>query len=202
MLNIFYAFFMQQESIDRWNKSKSIETEYVSGHCLQVAVFTHALCTLENKLSDNKKSLDANYAAVCAMFHDFSESICEDMNSKFKKMSPTFAKLSEALEAESLNFLYNQAPPLLEEVYHPILFQKQALSDEVNTLIKAADLLSALAKAKQEFRCGNLDFKKPVNDITLRLEGFAEKFPSVRYFLDDVMPSFGYSVDDLLDLVK
>lgn len=202
MLNNFYAFFMQQESIDRWSKSKSIEKEYVAGHCLQVAVFAHALCTLENKMSGDESRYDANYAAVCAMFHDFSESICEDMNSKFKKMSPKFAELSESLEKESLKFLYEQSPPLLEDTYRPIIFQKEELPSDLKQIIKASDLLSALAKAKQEMRCGNLDFKKPVVDITHALEKYTEQFPSVKYFLDNVIPSFGYSVDDLLDMVK
>ena len=196
----FFALLSHLPKIDRWNKSKSIDTEYLSTHSLQVAMFTLTLAMIEKKLDHSFE--DCPYElAVAAMFHDASEVISEDVNGLYKKMSPRIAELTKELEQEACSILLETIPVNLKDDFESLIFQKQHISKKGNDLIKAADDLSALAKAKEELRCGNLDFKTSANRLNTVLKEKGLKYKSVSFFLNVFMPAFDSPIDDMVHML-
>ncbi len=196
----FFALLSHLPKIDRWNKSKSIDTECLSTHSLQVAMFTLVLAMLEREFDSSFE--DCPYElSVAAMFHDVSEVIAEDVNGLYKKMSPRIAELTKELEQEACTILLDSLPDVLKENFESLIFQKDHISKKGNALIKVADDLSAFAKAKEELRCGNLDFKTSVNRLQRVLQIKSKDMKSVSFFLKIFMPAFDSPIDDMVHML-
>lgn len=197
----FFALLSHIPKIDRWNKSKCIDIESLSSHSLQVSMFTYTLACLEKKFNPDF-SEDPYELAFTALFHDVSEVISEDVNGLYKQMSPKIQELSQQIEQESCEILFRTVPKSLSAEFQNLIFQKKGMSVVGRKLIKAADTLSALAKATEEMRCGNLDFKTSVKNLKEMVESSGKLFQSVQYFTDIFMPAFDMPVDDLIPLLK
>jgi len=146
--------------------------------------------------------LDPNEMAVLACFHDVGEVISEDVNSLYKRLSPKIERLSRELEQESLNVIYNTLPDELKAEYKALIFQKEHQSVKAINLLKFADILSALAKASEELRCGNQDFKTPFEQLTIKANTYRKDFKSADYFIDKFLPAFSKSIDSMIELLE
>jgi 5'-deoxynucleotidase len=63
--------------------------------------------------------------------------------------------------------------------------------------VKAADKLSALVKCIEEERAGNTEFLKARLSTENMLEKMAAEMPEVRDFMEEFLPSYGKTLDEL-----
>ena len=71
------------------------------------------------------------------------------------------------------------------------------MDPEYKQIVKAADLLSAYLKAKDELRFGNHEFDHVVERLSIMIQNFAEDMPEVEFFLETFAELCAVSVDEL-----
>ena len=64
----FYAYLYRLRLIQRWVLMRSTVPENVAEHSFQVALLTHALCTIGHEVFG--KEVDTGRAVILALFHD------------------------------------------------------------------------------------------------------------------------------------
>jgi 5'-deoxynucleotidase len=162
-------------------------------HSYEVSVIAHALGIISNRLYDN--DIDANALAISALYHDCSEVLTGDLPSPIKyhnkKIRDAYKEVEYTAEREMLSTL----PVELQEDYRNHLLHENIPSEFVK-LIKAADIIASLIKCKAEINAGNSEFKQAVQDTGERLAQMA--MPEVDYFLENFLPSFDLTLDELI----
>ena len=193
MNNHFFAYLSKMRWIYRWGMKRNAIQENVMEHSYEVAVLTHALAIIARRIF--AKDIDANAAAVTAMYHDSSEALTGDLPSPIKyhnkRLRDAYKEVEHAAELEMLSTL----PEALREDYQDYLLH-QRQTDEVKQFIKAADLIASMIKCKAELNAGNTEFSKAVIDVEQRLQKMA--MPEVTYFLETFMPSYDLTLDELI----
>ncbi len=180
--------------IKRWALMHSIKSENVAEHSHQVAVIAHLLAVVKNTYFNG--NLDADKVATAALYHEVSETKLQDINHVTKYHNPAltaeFKKLEAIAEQECLATL----PKKLQPLFANLLIQNN-VDPEHKRIVKAADLLSAYLKAKDELRFGNHEF----DHVALRLEAMIKEFavdmPEVQFFIDSFVELCAVNVDEL-----
>ena len=189
-MNRFYAMISRMKYIDRWGLMNNTKTENISEHSLDVAILSHALVSIANvRLGED---LDADKAAVIALFHDAGEIITGDMPTPIKYYNPEIKNAYKAVEKVAEDRLISMLPDDLKEVYRPIITNNDAVLEQY---VKAADKLSALIKCIEEVRMGNNEFLK-AKDATEQAINKME-LPALRIFMDECMPAYYLTLDEL-----
>ncbi len=185
----YFAMLSRMKHINRWGLMRNTRSENLSEHSLETAFIAHALCIISNERLKTK--LDANEAAVRAMFHDTTEIITGDMPTPVKynndEIKSAYKKIEEAAGEKLLGMLPEDIRPHYEKIYAEPM-------DEIGKLVKAADKISALIKCIEERRMGNSEFSFAEKAT---LESINEmKNPAVEIFLEEFLPSFGLTLDE------
>ncbi|WP_264296862.1 5'-deoxynucleotidase [Gallaecimonas mangrovi] len=172
----------------------NVQSENVAEHSLQVAMVAHALALIKNHCFDGK--VDPNRVATLALFHDASEVLTGDLPTPVKYYNPAIADEYKKIEAVAEERLVNMAPEALRAAYQQLFMVGQD-EQELHSIVKDADTLCAYLKCLQELNMGNHEFTQAKS----RLEAMINKRmnPSVRYFLEEFVPSFSLSLDDIAD---
>ena len=193
MNNHFFAYLSKMCWIYRWGMKRNAIQENIMEHSYEVSVIAHALGIISNRLYDN--NIDANALAISALYHDCSEVLTGDLPSPIKyhnkKIRDAYKEVEYTAEREMLSTL----PVELQEDYRNHLLHENIPSDFVK-LIKAADIIASLIKCKAEINAGNSEFKQAVQDTGERLTQMA--MPEVDYFLENFLPSFDLTLDELI----
>ena len=193
MNNHFFAYLSKMRQIYRWGMKRNAIQENVMEHSYEVSVITHALGIIGNRFYG--KDVDANAAAVAALYHDSSEVLTGDLPSPIKyhnkKIRDAYKEVEYTAEREMLTTL----PAELRDDYRDYLLHDK-LSAEVTKLIKAADLIASLVKCKAEIKAGNAEFVQADVDTEARLKAMA--MPEVDYFIETFLPSFDLTLDELI----
>jgi 5'-deoxynucleotidase len=187
----FFAFISRMRYISRWGLMRNTVTENIQEHSLDVAVIAHALAMIRNTYFGGE--LDPNRAAIIGVFHDASEIFTGDMPTPVKHFNPNFKRSFHQLEDRARRKLLDMLPPELAENYGPIFFFED--QEEYVQLIKAADKISALTKCLEEIKSGNLEFRRAGAEHEEQLS--RSTLPEVRYFLDNFLPGYKLSLDEL-----
>ena len=193
MNNHFFAYLSKMRWIYRWGMKRNAIQENIMEHSYEVSVIAHALGIISNRLYDN--DIDANALAISALYHDCSEVLTGDLPSPIKyhnkKIRDAYKEVEYTAEREMLSTL----PVELQEDYRNHLLHENIPSEFVK-LIKAADIIASLVKCKAEINAGNSEFKQAVQDTGERLTQMA--MPEVDYFLENFLPSFDLTLDELI----
>lgn len=188
----FFAFLSRMKYIARWGLMRNTQPENIQEHSLQVAVIAHALALIRNKLFDGNVNPDR--IAVLGMFHDSNEIITGDMPTPIKYFNPEISKVYKDIENISKSKMLSMLPDELKEDYSSIFFHEDN-DPECWKIVKAADRISAYIKCIEEVKAGNKEFKKASDTI---LKSVSEiNLPEVRYFMDNFIPSFSLTLDEL-----
>lgn len=190
MMNRFFAMISRMKYIDRWGLMNNTKTENISEHSLETAILAHALVNIANvRLNEH---LDADRAAVIAMFHDASEIITGDMPTPIKYYNPEIKNAYKTVEKVAEQRLLSMLPEDLQAVYRPVISNEDAVLERY---VKAADKLSALIKCIEEVRMGNNEFLKAKESTEQAIEQM--ELPALKIFMEECIPSYYLTLDEL-----
>ncbi len=187
----FFAMMSRMKYINRWSLMNNTRQENISEHSLTVAMLAHALTVISNRRLGSQ--LDAEHAAVIAMFHDCSEIITGDLPTPIKYSSKTLRNAYKDIEREASEHLLSSLPDDLRQEYQELLLPQEE-DPRLLRLVKAADKLSALIKCIEEEQMGNTEFGKAKGEILAGLERM--QLEEVRIFMEDFLPSYSLSLDE------
>ncbi len=186
----FFAYLSKMKHIKRWGLMRNIETENIKEHSFDVAVIAHALASIENEYFGGK----IDEAAVClaALFHEAGEIITGDLPTPIKNFSPKIREAYGEVEDIALEKILSMLPPELKIKYAPHIRHEGKTEYR---FVKAADKLAAYIKCVEELKGGNTEFEKAKLRIEEELR--ENKLPSVSYFMDNFLPSYFLTLDEL-----
>lgn len=196
MENSFFAIVSRMKFIERWALMHSSRRENLSEHCMDVAVIAHALCLIGNVRFG--KNLNAESAALKALYHDASEIITGDMPTPVKYGSEGIRKSYKAVEAQAAEQLLSRLPEDLRPYYAEIFREDDISPSYEQKLVKAADKLSALIKCIEEKNAGNHEFDTAEITTRQKIDELCGELPEVRVFCDEFLPGYGHTLDTLL----
>lgn len=188
----FFAMIYRMKYINRWGLMKNARSENISEHSLDTAMIAHALALIGNRFFD-KKYL-SEQIAMWALFHDCAEIITGDLPTPVKYYSSEIRNAYQEVEKVAVKQLLSLLPEELREDYEKLLAEDQ-MPPEYRKLVKAADKLSALAKCLEEKKSGNTEFReaeKTIHQALIKMD-----LPEVRYFMEQFLPSYGLTLDEL-----
>ena len=187
----FFAVMSRMKYINRWSLMNNTRLENISEHSLTVAMLAHALCVIGNRRFG--KNIDAEHAAVLALFHDCTEIITGDLPTPIKYASKTLRNAYHNIEEEAALQLLSTLPDDLKEDYRALLLPDES-DPYILRLVKAADRLSALIKCIEEEQMGNREFSRAKTEIIHSLEEM--HLPETAVFIQEFLPSYSLSLDE------
>lgn len=194
MKSTFLAWITRMPLIKRWSLMHCSREENISEHSHQVAVVAHLLCVISNEYYDS--DLSPEKAATMAIFHEISETKLQDLNSKTKYQTPEFTKQFKILENLAEIECVNTLPEELKKYYRNYIIQNET-DPTYHTIVKAADIICAYIKTKEELRYHNAEFEEVHQTFEHKLQDLSEKIPAVKYFLEHFMDMCWCSLDKL-----
>ena len=198
MLHSFFALLSRMKYIHRWALMRNAREENLSEHCLEVGILTHALCLIGNKKLNKKLSVDR--VVLRALYHDAAEILTGDMPTPVKYRREELKTAYKKVEKEAEERLLSTLPDYLEEEYRKVFFpEEEENAAYENKLIKAADKLSALIKCEEELRSGNQEFATAAASTRKKIEEMAEELTELKIFMEDFLPAYGKTLDELTE---
>jgi 5'-deoxynucleotidase len=188
----FFAYLYRLRFIQRWVLMRSAVTESVAEHSFQVALLTHALCTIAREVFG--KSVDAGGAVILALFHDAEEVMTGDIPSPVKHHNPGMLRSIREIEALASEQLLSMVPQQLADAYRPVI-GPDARDPELTRWVKAADTLDAYLKCALEMAAGNREFAVAKRQLEDKARSMG--MPEVDYFLEHFGPSFERTLDEI-----
>lgn len=190
-MNQFFALMSRMKYINRWGLMRNTRYETLSEHSYDVAVIAHALALIKNK--EFGGSVDANKAAVTALFHDVPEILTGDMPTPVKYFSEQTKAAYDQVEKTAISRFEKMLPEDFAEDYGALL-DESTRESEIHAIVKAADKISALVKCIEEEKAGNTEFTGAKKATLEKLESLEQ--PEVKYFLDKFLPAYSQTLDD------
>ena len=196
VISPFFAIVSRMKYIDRWSLMRNARTENLSEHSLDVAIIAHALATIANVRYG--REVDAERAALIALYHDASEIVTGDMPTPVKYANSEIRDAYHAVEDATARRLLEALPEDLRDAYRPLLLTEAEDDEYLHKLVKAADRLSALIKCVDEAAAGNGEFKSAEAATRAKIEENALEMPEVADFVKEFLPAYGSTLDELL----
>ena len=188
----FFAHLARMKLIQRWPLMRSVSSENISEHSLQVAFVAHALALIKNKKFDGK--LNPEHIALIGMYHDTSEVLTGDLPTPVKYYNPDIAQEYKKIEAAAEQRLLSMLPEEFQDDFAPFLISGTASKEEQN-IVKQADTICAYLKCLEELSAGNHEYEQAKRRLEETLE--QRKSPEMDYFLTTFAPSFELSLDEI-----
>ena len=200
MHNTFFAAISRMKYIDRWALMRNARRENLSEHSMEVAMIAHALCMIGN--TRYGRNLNADHAAVLGLFHDAPEIITGDLPTPVKYGNVRLKEAYHDVEQTASLRLLSGLPEDLRPAYENLLHIGEEAEDPdtlcLHGLVKAADRISALIKCIEEERSGNMEFVTARSQTQKRIDELCEKYPEVQDFIQEFLPPYGDTLDQLL----
>ncbi len=187
----FFAFMDRMKYIKRWQLMRSVREENIMEHSEQVAMLTHALAVINNKVFGG--SADAGKAVIYAVYHECSEVMTGDLPTPIKYFNNSIHGAYKELEDRACDKLLATLPNELQGEMEN--FMKPDTASVEYKLMKAADRLAAYIKCLEELRSGNGEFAKAEKSIKADL--LSRRMPEVDYFFERFISAFELSLDEL-----
>jgi len=186
----FFAYLSRMKYIVRWSLMRNSVTENIQEHSHMVAVLAHALAVIRRDVYG--EACDPNACAAAALFHDAPEILTGDLPTPIKYYNPAIREAYHQVEDMAADKLLSMLPAEMAPAYRSLLREED---EGVQTLVKAADKLSAYIKCVEERTAGNREFADAERQTLASLEEMGLK--EVTYFLAHFGESFGLTLDEL-----
>ena len=187
----FFAFINRMKYIKRWSLMRSIREENIMEHSQQVAVLSHALALINNKIYGG--NLDVNKVVLLAQYHEVGEVITGDLPTPIKYFNPEIKSAYKDLEHNACEKILGMLPNTLMDEYREFIIADE--NTEEYKMVKYADRLAAYLKCVEEVKAGNSEFKKAKSSIEKELK--KADSPAVQYYLKEFAPAFELTLDEL-----
>jgi len=165
--------------------------ENIQEHSHMTAVIAHALAVIRRDILG--KPADPGLAAASALFHDAAEIFTGDLPTPIKYFNPDIMSAYRQVESVASRKLVSALPAAMRPAYEALLVSGG--DDDTLALVRAADKLAAYIKCLEELRAGNLEFKLASEQTRKKL--LALKMPEVEYFMENFIPAFELTLDEL-----
>ena len=185
----FFAYISRMRYIGRWSLMRNSLPENIQEHSHMVAVIAHALAVIRRDIVG--VPCDPNEYAAAALYHDCSEILTGDLPTPIKYHSNEISAAYKQVEAIACKKLLNTLPNELQASFEPFINENEKLRD----LVKAADRLSAYIKCIEERKAGNNEFLSAEKQTRKMLDNSG--LPEVKYFIDNFIPAFELTLDEL-----
>lgn len=189
--NSFFALLGRMKTIRRWSLMRSVTPEDVSQHSHMTAVLAQALAIIRRDVFG--VSCDPNAVAARALYHDAGEILTGDLPTPIKYYNAELMAAYRQVEEVASRKLLSMLPEELRGAYEPLLTEEGDADERM--LVKAADKLCAYIKCIEERRAGNDEFLQAEQKTLEKLKAF--DLPEVTYFLQNFIPPFELSLDEL-----
>ncbi len=186
----FFACLSRLKLIRRWSLMRNTVPENDAEHSLQVAMIAHAIAVIARDRYG--KQIDPEHVLSLAVYHDATEVMTGDLPTPVKYHNDELRGAYHQLEALSADRLLALLPEDMQPAFLP--YMKQA-PGYAHTLVKAADRISAYIKCMEEQRAGNREFDYAAENIRKSID--AIDLPEVKDFLEDFLPAFDMTLDEL-----
>lgn len=186
----FFAYMARLKLISRWSLMRNTQPENDAEHSLQVAMIAHALAVLGRERYG--RETDPEHVLSMAVYHDATEVLTGDLPTPVKYHSDELRGAYRRLEDLSSDRLLEMLPEDLRSAFTPYLKQESGYDRSV---VKAADRISAYIKCLEEQRAGNREFDFAAENVRRSLD--AIDLPEVRDFLEECLPAFRKTLDEL-----
>ena len=187
----FFAMMSRLKYINRWALMRNSREENLSEHSLEVAMLSHALCTIGNKRFG--KTLNADRAALIGLYHDATEIITGDMPTPVKYFNSNIKSVYKEIEHTACGKLLSILPEDLRREYEKIFEPTDEYKYE-KALVKAADKLSAYIKCLDEKKAGNNEFLQAEVAILKAVKEL--NLEEVEVFMKEFMPAYSRTLDE------
>ena len=187
----FFAYLNRMKYIKRWSLMRSIREENIMEHSQQVAVLSHALALINNKIYGG--NADITKTVLLAQYHEVGEVITGDLPTPIKYFNPEIQTAYKDLEKKACERILNMLPEELKEEYvEYVLPDPNSLEHKI---VKAADRLAAYLKCVEEEKAGNSEFKKA--RLTIEKELKKNDLKCLDYYLKEFAPAYFLTLDEL-----
>ncbi len=191
--SVFYAMISRMKYINRWGLMNNTKYENLSEHCLQVSIIAHCLVLIHNKRFSG--SLDAERAALLALYHDATEIITGDMPTPIKYFNPQIKEAYKEIEEAAADKLVMMLPEDFRTDMSEVLKMNGENDSQLVKFVKAADRFSALIKCIDEMRLGNDEFKQAKATIEKSISEMS--MPEADVFIKEFLPAFSLTLDEM-----
>ncbi|GAA4888979.1 5'-deoxynucleotidase [Ferrimonas pelagia] len=191
----FLAWLFRMPLIRRWSLMYCVKPENVAEHSHQVAVVAHLLALIKNRKFGGQ--LIPEKAATIALYHECSETRLGDIVSPVKYSNPEITREFKQLEAAAEQQCLATLPAEFQADFAELLVQSQVPA-EYATIVKAADVICAYLKAKDELAHHNHEFTHVIDKLAPKMEELRQQ-PEVTYFLDVFLAACGATLDTLAE---
>ena len=192
MASHFFALFSRMKHMDRWALMRNVTREDLSTHSLEVAAVAHSLALIGNRRFG--KHYDADRAAVLGIYHDLPEILTGDMPTPVKYHNAEIRRAFGEIEQAAARAVLDTLPGDLRPDYEPLICPDE--TDELHTLVKAADKISALIKCIEERNGGNKEFLTAERATLKAIKKL--NCPEADVFLDEFLGSYSMVLDTIL----
>ena len=190
----FFATVSRMKYIERWALMRNSRAENLSEHSLEVAMLSHALCTLGNVRLG--KQLNAEKAALIGLYHDAAEIITGDLPTPVKYGSDSLRDAYHSVETVAVEQLLQKLPDDLQPAYRTLFYGSEE-ENYLRQLVKAADKLSAYIKCVEEEESGNREFRSAKESTWQSLCSMRRELPELAMFITDFLGAYGRTLDEL-----
>lgn len=187
----FFAYISRMRYIGRWSLMRNSLPENIQEHSHMVAVIAHALGIIRRDILGIP--CDPEEYAVVALYHDSSEILTGDLPTPIKYHSAEIMGAYKQVEELACNKLLDTLPEEMRNAFQPLLTGET--QERCHDLVKAADKLSAYIKCIEERKAGNDEFLSAEKQTRSALE--ESELPEVRYFMENFIPAFEKTLDEL-----
>ena len=186
----FFAYVSRLKLINRWSLMRNTQPENDAEHSLQVAMIAHAIAVIGR--DRYSREVNPEHVLTLAVYHDATEVMTGDLPTPVKYYSEDLRGAYHHLEDLSADRLLALLPAEMRSAFEPCLKQEKGYDRDI---VKAADKISAYIKCLEEQRAGNREFDYAAENIRQALE--KKGYPEVRDFLEDFLPAFSMTLDEL-----
>ena len=186
----FFAYLSRLKLISRWSLMRNTQPENDAEHSLQVAMIAHAIAVIGR--SRYGRDVDPEHVLSLAVYHDATEVMTGDLPTPVKYHNDELRSAYRRLEDVSADRLLSLLPDDLQPAFSPYLKQAPGYEHDV---VKAADRISAYIKCLEEKRAGNREFDYAAENVRKSID--AMNLPEVKDFLNDFLPAFEMTLDEL-----
>jgi 5'-deoxynucleotidase len=193
----FLGWMFRLGFIRRWDRMDVQKQTDVNlhSHCLNVAVVSHLLGVIRNTIYGG--NVNADRLAVLAMYHEMAESITSDIISPIKYANKEIAKQFKLIEDVAEKSCVKTLPVALQGEFEGLIIQEN-VDAEYKRIIKAADIIVALSKAKEEVDVAkNMDFIDAKTNLANKLDSFMD-MKEVAYFVETFTDGYAITIDKLM----